>query len=526
MEVDSINRKYHQSNYKIDIDTDNNRGISIDKNKLSIPKDVIALIPSFLARQYRLFPINLEGQNLYIAIEDPDNFIAIEDIKRITGFKIIPSKASKDIIDYHIEELYGNGPIVRALEEFNREIHISEPEDDWISPSNESVMSAPIVRLVDSLIEQAIEQKASDIHIEPMKDSVRVRFRIDGLLKTITYLPLETHSPFVTRVKIIGNMNIAEKRLPQDGRSEIKTMGLNIDIRISTIPTIYGEKCVLRLLNRDYFLFPIDELGFSKEELIQFNRFLELSHGILLITGPAGSGKSTTIYTMLNEINDESDNIITIEDPVECKIPGINQIQINQKSGMTFANSLRSVLRQDPDIIMVGEIRDNETAEMAIRAAITGHLVLSTIHTHNAVGAVSRLMDMGIENYLLSDALMGILSQRLIRKVCPDCCQTYIPSKSELDAIGLTPKKSYRWSRPVGCIKCNYTGYNGRTAIHEVLTLDKGIRKLILDGATSDEIYTYAIKHGFRPLYQACIELLNSGITTFEEIIHFLHDFE
>ena len=467
-----------------------------------------------------------EGKNLYIAIEDPDNFIAIEHIKRITDLEIIPSKAPRDIIHHHINQLYGNEPIERALEDFSRETRISESKTNWVGSSPDSIMSAPIVRLVDSLIEQAIDQKASDIHIEPMKDSIRVRFRIDGLLRTITNLPLETHSPIITRVKILGNMDIAEKRLPQDGRSEMETTGLSIDIRISTIPTIYGEKCVLRLLNRDYFLFPKDALGFSDHNSLQFDRFLELSHGILLAAGPTGSGKSTTIYTMLNEINDESDNIITIEDPVECKIPGINQIQINKKSGMTYANSLRSVLRQDPDVIMVGEIRDKETAEMAIRAAITGHLVLSTIHTHNAVGAVSRLMDMGIENYLLSDALMGVIAQRLIRKVCPDCCQAYIPSSAELETIGLTSKEGAQWFRKVGCVKCNYTGYRGRTAIHEILTVDKEIRRLLLDGAASDEIYNYAIHHGFRPLNQACTDLLSAGLTTFEETIHLLHDFE
>lgn len=520
--MDNINTQYYGGNYKVP--TVRYETIPIYSDKLSVSAEVAALIPPSLAKQYQLFPVKREGKNLYIAVDDPDNFIAIEHIKRITGLEIIPSKVSKDIIYHHINQLYGNEPIERALEDFNKEIRISESGNSWTA--DDSIMSAPIVRLVDSLIEKAADQKASDIHIEPMKELIRIRFRIDGLLHTVTTLPLETHDPITTRVKVLGNMNIAEKRLPQDGRSEIETMGRNIDIRISTIPTIYGEKCVLRLLDRDYFLFPKDALGFSEHNLTQFNRFLKLSHGIVLVTGPTGSGKSTTLYTMLNELNDETDNIITIEDPVECKISGINQIQINTKGGMTFANSLRSVLRQDPDVIMLGEIRDKETAEMAIRAAITGHLVLSTIHTHNAVGAVGRLLDMGVQNYLLADALMGVISQRLVRKVCPYCRQPYRPSNEELQRIGLSPKEGSHWYQKVGCIKCNYTGYKGRTAIHEVLGIDKEIRRLIQIGVASDEIYNYSINSGLRPLKQACIDSFEKGLTTFEEAIRLLHTFE
>ncbi len=509
--------------YNISIQSHLNSKDILYSQQLIIPDSIVSLIPSSLARQYQLFPFRQEGESLFVAIEDPGNFIAIDHIKRITGFEIHPYQASRAMIQYHINQLYGNEPIEKALEDFNREMMVTESESGWTSPSSDSIMSAPIVRLIDSLIEQAIEQRASDIHIEPMEDSIRIRFRIDGLLQRITHLPLETHNPIITRIKILGNMNIAEKRLPQDGRSEVEALGRNIDIRISVMPTVYGEKCVLRLLDRDYFLFPKDALGFSKENLIHFNRFLGLSRGILLVTGPTGSGKSTTLYTILNEINDESDNIITIEEPVECKIKGINQIQINPKSGMTYANSLRSVLRQDPDVIMIGEIRDNETAEMAIRAAITGHLVLSTIHTHNAIGAINRLQDMGIENFLLSDALAGIISQRLIRKACPDCRQSYSPSKAQLDRIGLSSEEKIQWFKNVGCIKCNYSGYRGRTAIHEILYVDKGIRQLIQKGSTNDEIYKYAINNGFKTLKQACIDLLHEAITTFEEVAQILH---
>ncbi len=300
-----------KSNYFVTPERFNSQ--SIEDAGYFVTEDIASLIPSSLAVQYQLFPYKRENQRLFIAIEDPDNFVAVEHVRRITGLEIIPTKSSKDIISHHINRLYGNEPIERALEDFNKELRISESQSSWIMSSDSSVMSAPIVRLVDLLIEQAVSKKASDIHIEPMESSLRIRFRIDGLLHTITSLPLEAHSPIITRIKILGNMNIADKRLPQDGRSEIETLGRNIDIRISTIPTIYGEKCVLRLLDRDYFLFPKDALGFSDHNLAQFNQFLKLSHGIVLVTGPTGSGKSTTLYTMLNEIK--------VKSKIVCKLP-------------------------------------------------------------------------------------------------------------------------------------------------------------------------------------------------------------
>ncbi|MGI5851098.1 MAG: type II/IV secretion system protein [Clostridiales bacterium] len=491
-----------------------------------IPEEVMSLIPSSIARQYGLIPFRLEEENLYVAMEDPDNVVAIDHVARITGRKVIAYPANASIVTHHINKLYGNEPIERALEDFRRETRISESQSPWISSSSDAIASAPIVRLVDSLIMQAVDQRASDIHIEPMEDSMRIRLRLDGFLQRITSLPLAVHDPIISRIKVLGNMDIAEKRLPQDGRSQLQIPGKNIDIRISVMPTIYGEKCVLRLLDHDYFLFPKEALGFTHNNLIHFDRFLGLSRGIILITGPTGSGKSTTLYTMLNEINKETDNIITVEDPVECKIPGINQIQINSKAGMTFANSLRSVLRQDPDVIMIGEIRDNETAQIAIRAAITGHLVLSSVHTHDAIGAVRRLLDMGIENYLLSDSLIGVISQRLIRKACPHCKQAYTPDRMQLSTMGVTIKEDKKYYKKGGCVRCNFTGYKGRTAIHEVLTVDKGIRRLIQENATSDKIYHYARENEFQPLNHACIDLFEKGITTLEEMLRILHTFE
>ena len=492
-----------------------------------VSNNLAALIPSSLARQYHLFPYKLEGNNLLVAMEDPYNFVAIDHIKRITGFDVIPYQVSIEVIHHYINHLYKNEPIEKALQEFFEQYPVSSGlQTNQPDYPAEPITSAPIVKLVDSLIKQEIEQSASDIHIEPMENSVRIRYRIDGLLCNITNLPLETHNPIITRLKFLGNMNIGEKRQPQDGRFELEVMDRNIDIRISTINTIYGEKCVLRLLDRDYFLFPKEKLGLSKENMEKFNNLLKISHGVILVTGPTGSGKSTTLYTMLNEINDEKDNIITIEDPVECKIAGINQIQINPKAGITFSNSLRSVLRQDPDVIMIGEIREHETAEMVIRAAITGHLVLSTVHTYNAIGAISRLLDMGVKKYLLADALAGIISQRLIRKVCTHCRKSYRPEKNDLERIGVSPEEYGHWFEKVGCIKCNYTGYKGRTAIHEILPIDKDIYNLILEGASSDIINKHAVQNGFITLKEGCIQAFNKGITTYEEIMRILYTFE
>lgn len=499
---------------------------TLNFQRFAISWEVASLIPSSIARQYNLFPIKLEGQDLYIAMEDPNNIVAVDHIARITGLRITAYPATGSAIDYHINSLYGNEPIERALEDFRREMRISESENPWQGSSSDTIAPGPIVRLVDSLVAQAVNQRASDIHIEPMEDSMRIRFRIDGLLQRIASLPIEVHGPTVARIKILGNMDIAEKRLPQDGRSHIQIPEKEIDIRISIMPTIHGEKCVLRLLDHNYFLFPKEALGFSENNLKHFNRFLDLTRGIILITGPTGSGKSSTLYTMLENINKDTDNITTVEDPVECKIPGVNQIQINPKAGMTFANSLRSVLRQDPDVIMVGEIRDNETAQIAIRAAITGHLVLSTIHTHNAIGAIGRLLDMGIESYLLSDALMGVISQRLIRKACPDCRQPYSPTGEELGIIGTFVKEGRKYFKNIGCVGCNYSGYRGRVAIHEVLVIDEEIRRLIRENASGDDIYHHVIKNGFEPLNSACIDLLERGLTTPEEVHRLLHTFE
>lgn len=380
------------------------------------------------------------------------------------------------------------------------------------------ISNSPIIKLLDQIIKQAIEMRASDIHIEPFENYLRIRYRIDGNLKEIIKLPKFAHSPIITRIKIIGHMDIADKRVPQDGRVENRVNDKVIDMRISTIPTIYGEKVVLRLLDRDNFLLTKSEIGFTEKNYERFNKLIQQPHGMILITGPAGSGKTTTLYAILEELNKIEKNIITIEDPVEYKLDGINQIQINPKAGLTFANGLRSILRQDPDIIMIGEIRDSETAKIAIRAAVTGHLVLSTLHTKDSPSAITRLIDMGIEPYLVSAAVVGVVSQRLVKKLCNYCKLSYKASYSEKVLLGLKPQEEVILHKPVGCYRCD-NGYYGRTAVHEVLIVNEEIRKMINSGISIDELRKYAIESGMTTIMDNSVELALRGVSSLEEIL-------
>ena len=368
------------------------------------------------------------------------------------------------------------------------------------------------------MIAQAVNMRASDVHIEPFNDNVRVRFRIDGDLQEIMNLSKNTISAIITRIKIMGKMNIAERRIPQDGRVEINVDGRDIDLRISTLPTIYGEKIVLRILDRGSFLFTKKDLGFTEEDFISFENILNQPYGMILVTGPTGSGKTTTLYTILSELNSIEKNIITVEDPVEYKFSGINQVQVNNKAGLTFANGLRSILRQDPDIIMLGEIRDGETAKMAVRAAITGHLVFSTLHTNDTASSITRLVDMGIEPYLVSSAVIGIISQRLIKKLCPFCKIPYETSYREKKILGLDTEKDMVFYKPNMCNLCN-KGYKGRTAVHEVMPIDEDIRRGIDRRESADYIKNLAIEKGMKTLFQNAVRLVENGTITMEEAL-------
>lgn len=491
---------------------------SVNLETVALSAKLGKYIPVSLARKHRMVPLKVENNSLYMAMEDALDFIALEDARVVSGMDITPRIASEQAIEAAINKIYGNENAETAIKELAEE-NTAESASEEIDGSSD-ISNAPIVRLVNSIFEQAVKAKASDIHVEPTDNTVRVRMRIDGQLLTILTIPKKAQSAVITRLKIIGSMDIAEKRIPQDGRYKLSVNGNEIDIRMSSLPTVHGEKIVMRLLDKENFLISKDKLGFSKENIKKFNSLLNNPHGIILITGPTGSGKSTTLYTMLNELNKGSENIITVEDPVEYTVDGVNQVQVNTKAGLTFSSGLRSILRQDPDIIMIGEIRDQETVDIAIRAAITGHLVLSTIHTNDAPGTISRLVNMGVPAYMLAASLVGILSQRLVRKICPTCKAKYTPSKFELSAAGLPPSYNKEIFIGKGCSNCNNTGYKGRTAVHEILIVDREVREMMVVGASVDDIRDYAIsKQHMSTLAAECISLMGKGETTIHEVI-------
>lgn len=489
----------------------------VDLNQYTINPEVVTVIPEKVARRYELIAIDKRGDILIVAMADPLNIFALDDLKIYTQYEIQQVIATRDSILNSIDNYYRKASTEKVLKEIT-ENYVYEELDELDEEELLEVASAPIVKLVNSIIKQGIHMKASDIHIEPCAENIRVRFRVDGDLQENMVLSKNILSAIVTRVKIMGRMDIAEKRIPQDGRVETKIDGKEIDIRISIIPTIYGEKIVLRLLGRSSFIFTKDELGFSESNLKAFNKILFQPYGMVLVTGPTGSGKTTTLYVVLKELNKVEKNIITIEDPVEYKIEGINQIQINPKAGLTFASGLRSILRQDPDIIMVGEIRDTETAEIAVRAAITGHLVLSTLHTNDSASSVARLIDMGIEPYMVSSAIIGVISQRLVKELCPYCRTPYEASYYEKKLLKLNPEERMTLYKAKGCSKCN-NGYIGRRGVHEVMVINENIRRLIDRGASIDELRKAAEENGMETLLSSGVNMALDGITTAEEVL-------
>ncbi len=481
----------------------------IDLDRTVIPDEMALKVPDAIARKYSLIPVKISNDRLH----------AIEDVEIVSKMPVTPLFAKEKAISQAIDELYGNVRAERAIEDFKKENNLMDAALDVQNIEEDAVGSAPIVRLVQSILEQAVNDGASDIHIEPMENEVRIRIRIDGTLNQILSTPKKAHPAILTRIKILGNLNIAEKRIPQDGRCELDILGHNIDVRISTLPTVFGEKAVLRLLDRNSFLKPKSALGFTKENLDKFDMLLKNPHGIILVTGPTGSGKSTTLYTMLSELNVIGKNIITVEDPVEYMIRGLNQVHVNPKAGLDFASGLRSILRQDPDIIMIGEIRDQETVEIAIRAAITGHLVLSTLHTNNAPGTISRLLDMGVEPYLLSASMVGVIAQRLVRRICPICKKQHTPDPADLKALGIAPDPALRFYAGTGCGNCGGTGNKGRMAVHEILTVTNEVRALIPMEDAAEKIRLYMASHGIRTLRDECVRLAMEGVITIKEAI-------
>lgn len=487
---------------------------------VTIPKEVRGLVSVDLLKKYTCIPFELDPYNaniLHLAMADPMDMMAIDDISIVTNLQVEPYIATTRDIRTAIDRWYGASETLDAARRFTKEreqLRVNTGEE-----TGADVSDAPIVQLVRSLLEQAIRQRASDIHIEALESKVRVRYRIDGALYEKMVYDNSLLPAISTRIKIMGGMDISEKRKPQDGRMTIMVDRQEYDIRISSVPTVHGEKIVMRISSKLSLTKNKKELGLAPDELKRFDHMLSAPYGIIFVTGPTGSGKSTTLYTALSELNKEAVNIVTVEDPVEADIEGINQIQVNNKVNLTFASALRSILRQDPDIIMIGEIRDRETAGIAVQASITGHLVVSTLHTNNAAGTLNRMADMGVERYLIADSVVGVIAQRLVRKLCPHCRKKRLATEEEKRLLKQDTYKEMEIYEPTGCDLCNHTGYFGRTGVFEIMEVNEEIRDLIAEGGSSEELENAAKRAGMCTLHDNGIRYVLEGITSIEEML-------
>ncbi|HEX5036676.1 MAG TPA: type II secretion system ATPase GspE [bacterium] len=489
-----------------------------------IASEVVSQLSLNYAKKNEVLPIKRENGAIVVAMADPLNHYVLDDLRLVYNMPIRPVIANSYEIIGAINNAYNKmsdmgEQAAEDLEEGNLDTIGAELEE--VQDLLDSADEAPIIRLVNSLMFRAVKQKASDIHIEPFEKELIVRFRMDGVLYDIMHPPKKAYAAICSRLKIMANLNIAEKRLPQDGRIRIKIAGKDIDIRVSTVPTAYGESIVMRLLDKSHVVLDMEKLGIAGRTLSQMREAINKSHGIILVTGPTGSGKTTTLYAALSELNTPDVKIITCEDPVEYQLDGINQIPVNPKIDLTFATGLRAILRQDPDIVLVGEIRDKETAEIAVQAALTGHLVLSTLHTNDSASSVTRLIDMGVQPFLVSSSVVAILAQRLIRKVCLDCAKKYVPSETELANAGLTPEalKGKQLYRAVGCPQCMNTGYVGRVGIHEFLLMDEEIRNLVMTNIDAGTLKKAAMAKGMMTLREDGVQKALRGLTTLEEVM-------
>ena len=484
----------------------------INLSQVAIDQEILHLVPGELAKRAYIMPYKKDKNKLYIAMADPMDFFSIEEVRMATGCQIETSIAAKDDLYRTITKYYD---LQESMDAALDDMGISREEVEQEVTSEDS----PIVRLVNQMIASAVSQRASDIHFDPSETELKIRFRVDGILRTERALPKNMQSVITARIKIMGNLNITENRIPQDGRIKTTINHRPVDIRLSTLPTVYGEKIVMRILDLSNAANDISRLGFTKKNEQLFRKMIARPNGIVLITGPTGSGKSSTLYAGLSNLNNEEVNIITVEDPVEYQLEGINQIQVKEEVGLTFAAGLRSILRQDPDIVMIGEIRDLETAQIAVRASLTGHLVLSTLHTNSAVESISRLQDMGIEPFLLSSSLVGILAQRLVRRVCRDCGEMQPATIREKEIFAEQGLSIDMVKKGAGCVACGNTGYRGRLAIHELLPIDRHVKELILSRASATEIFDYMQKEGHYSLMQDGLLKVIEGQTTTEEIL-------
>ncbi len=497
----------------------------VDLQNTEIPQEILDLVPANVLKKHRAIPFEYSPDNmnvLRVAMSDPMDIGAMDDINIITNLQVEPVVATMGSVMLALDNYYGQAEVNSALEEYTREkeSQIVEQEDMY----SEDVNNSPIVQLVKGMIDQAVRQRASDIHIEPMERQVRIRYRIDGALYEKAVYSIRLLPAIVARVKIIGGMDISEKRKPQDGRITQIVDRKEFDIRVSILPTVYGEKIVMRLTSKNALTKEKSQLGLKADELKKFDHILKHPHGILLVTGPTGSGKSTTLYTALSELNKEDVNIITVEDPVEANIDGINQVQVNTKANLTFASALRSILRQDPDIIMIGEIRDQETASIAVQASITGHLVVSTLHTNSAASTITRLADMGIEPYLIADSTIGVIAQRLVRRLCPECKRKKKADAEELELLQMEPDADVTVYEPCGCPRCDGTGFKGRIGVYEIMEVSQPLKSIISKGGTAEDIKNKALEEGMSTLRMSATRYVLEGITSVQEMMRVSFD--
>ena len=511
-----------------DIKVDLKELISIVENNFSIPyidlesnckkNQAFNLISKEVANRYRLIPFYEKNNEIHVAFSNPFEIKVIDELKFITNKKVKIFFALSRHISEAIESCYGKQIVDVAVEEMKKEYMLEVKEKNGESQTEVYTENAPVIRITNSLLKQAVNAGASDIHLEPFQYFAILRMRVDGILNEINQIPNNVYKSLCTRIKIMANIDIATKLIPQDGKITENIDGTDYDFRVSSLPTMYGEKLVIRVLYKSEKFINLDSLGFSSDKVTLLRDILKLSHGMILVTGPTGSGKSTTLYALLNEINSRSKNIITIEDPIEYNMPRINQVNVNNKAGLTFSTGLRSILRQDPDVIMLGEIRDEETAKIAVRASITGHLVLSTLHTNDAATTISRLIDMGIPSYLVADSLVVVLAQRLVRKLCSYCKVEYEVIYEEFQHLGFV--RGEKIYKALGCNKCNQTGYKGRTVVYELLKLDSNHKSIIARSGKSNELWKYCVEKNSGSFMESCKASVLNGVTSIEEFVN------
>jgi type IV pilus assembly protein PilB len=494
---------------------------ALNLDDIEVDLDAVSLVPAEVATKFQVVPIRRDGRVLTIAMANPDNIFAIDDIKFITGFEVNPVVSTETSIKKAIDRFYDSADsLASIMKDMEEDFEIVEEADDDLGLDEATAADSPVVKLVNSLISDAVAKSASDIHVEPYERSLRVRYRIDGMLHEMMSPPFKMKGAIISRLKIMAELDIAEKRVPQDGRIKLRIGSRSIDLRVSTLPTIYGEKVVMRILDKSNLQVDLAKLGFEQQALARFLNAIESPYGMVLVTGPTGSGKSTTLYSALNRINKSACNIMTAEDPVEYNLDGINQVNMHEEIGLTFSAALRAFLRQDPNIVMVGEIRDLDTASIATKAALTGHLVLSTLHTNDAASSVNRLIDMGIEPFLVSSSVIMIVAQRLVRKLCVKCKQPILLHIETLKELGImeTPEELSMFEAK-GCMHCNETGYSGRLGLYEVMPIGQVIREMIIERRSTSDIKKQAVQEGMTTLRNDGLSKFKNGLTSLEEVL-------